>query len=69
MIFTTSAVLQIALYALVDGGVVFSDYLIDGNGLSHIAGYPGATILGCVGYGSVFLAAGACSATPSFPPR
>lgn len=66
-IFTTSTILQwIAMYAHFSWGTV-SSYLRDGDGFSHVAAYAGTTALGCVGYGSVFLLAGALVRNPIFP--
>jgi ABC-type transport system involved in multi-copper enzyme maturation permease subunit len=67
LIFTTSTVLQIAGLYWYQGWSVFSDYLMNGNGLSHMAGYLGATILACIGYGSIFLAAGVVFRNPLIP--
>jgi ABC-type transport system involved in multi-copper enzyme maturation permease subunit len=67
LIFTTSTILQIAGMYWQDGWRIFSDYLINGNGFAHIAGYLGATVLACVGYGSIFLAAGVLFRNPLIP--
>src|SRR5450755_428293 len=67
LIFTTSTALQIAGLYWYHGWGVFSDYLMNGNGLSHMAGYLGATILACIGYGSIFLAAGVVFRNPLIP--
>jgi len=67
LIFTTSTVLQIAGVYSYHGWGVFSDYLMNGNGLSHMAGYLGATIFACIGYGSIFLAAGVVFRNPLIP--
>ena len=67
LIFTTSTALQIAGLYWSHGWRVFSDYLINGNGLSHIAAYLGATVLACIGYGSIFLAAGVVFRNPLIP--
>jgi ABC-type transport system involved in multi-copper enzyme maturation permease subunit len=67
LIFTTSTMLQIAGLYWYHGWPVFSDYLMNGNGLSHMAGYLGATILACIGYGSIFLAAGVVFRNPLIP--
>ena len=64
LIFTTSTILQIAGMYWQDGWQVFSDYLMNGNGFSHVAGYLGATVLACIGYGSIFLAAGVLFRNP-----
>jgi len=66
-IFTAGAILEwVAMYAHFPW-VVTSAYLHDGNGWSHLLAYAGATALGCVGYGSVFLLAGALFRNPIFP--
>jgi ABC-type transport system involved in multi-copper enzyme maturation permease subunit len=58
VIFTTSTALQlVANMAAFDGNTV-SRYLYQEHGLSHIAAYLGVTVLACIGYGSIFLAAG-----------
>jgi len=67
LIFTTSTVLQIAGLYWSHGWRVFSDYLMNGNGLAHMAGYLGATILACIGYGSIFLTAGVLFRNPLIP--
>lgn len=67
LIFTTSTVLQIAGNYWAYGWRVFSDYLINGNGMAHMAGYLGATVLACIGYGSIFLAAGVVFRNPLIP--
>src|ERR1017187_6463864 len=66
-IFTSSTVLQwFALYAHFPSSTLTA-YLRDGNGWSHLAAYAGVTMLGCVGYGSVFLLAGALFKNPIIP--
>ena len=67
LIFTTSTVLQIAGLYWSHGWRVFSDYLMNGNGLSHMLAYVSATILACIGYGSIFLAAGVVFRNPLIP--
>src|SRR5262249_37430140 len=67
VIFTTSTVLQIAGNYWAYGWQVFGDYLINGNGLTHMTGYLAATVLACVGYGSIFLAAGVVFRNPLIP--
>lgn len=67
VIFTTSTILQfVAMYAHFPATTVIS-YLRDGNGWSHLAAYAGTTVLGCIGYGSVFLLMGALFRNPIFP--
>lgn len=67
VIFATSTVLQIAGNYWHHGWRVVSDYLMNGNGLSHVIAYLGATVLACIGYGSVFLAAGVVFRNPLIP--
>ena len=57
VIFSTSALLQIASLLYQFDSDTITHYL-DQNGLSQIASYLGVTVLACIGYGSVFLAAG-----------
>jgi ABC-type transport system involved in multi-copper enzyme maturation permease subunit len=65
--FCLSIVLQfIALYAHYDWGTM-QEYLFRGHGLWHLAAYVGVTALACVGYGSVFLAAGIFMRNPIIP--
>lgn len=66
-IFTSSTILQwIAMYAHFPSQVVMS-YFRDGNGWWHLAAYAGVTVLGCIGYGSVFVLAGAIFKNPIVP--
>jgi ABC-type transport system involved in multi-copper enzyme maturation permease subunit len=58
VIFTTSTALQIAANISAFDSNTISRYLYQENGLSHVAAYLGVTILACIGYGSIFLAAG-----------
>jgi ABC-type transport system involved in multi-copper enzyme maturation permease subunit len=65
--FCLSIVLQfIALYAHYDW-TTMQEYLVRGHGLWHLAAYVGVTALACVGYGSVFLAAGIFMRNPIIP--
>jgi ABC-type transport system involved in multi-copper enzyme maturation permease subunit len=67
VIFTSSTVLQwVGLYIHFPAALVQS-YLRDGAGWSHLASYAGVTMLGCFGYGSVFLLMGALFRNPIFP--
>jgi len=67
LIFTTSTVVQwIAMYAHFPMQTVQA-YLNGGNGWSHLMAYVAVTMLACVGYGSVFLAAGALFRNPIIP--
>ena len=67
VIFTTSTLLQIVGNYWHHSWSVVQDYLVSGNGFSHIFSYLGATVLACVGYGSVFLAAGVLVRNPLIP--
>jgi hypothetical protein len=49
-----------------DGNTI-SRYLNQDHGYSQIGAYLGVTVLACVGYGSVFLAAGLLFRNPIFP--
>lgn len=66
-IFTTSTILQfVALYVHFPYSTVMS-YLNEGGGYRHLFAYAGVTVLGCIGYGSVFLLAGALFRNPMVP--
>jgi|SRR5262245_2077653 len=43
------------------------DYLIDGPGMEQVLTYIGITILGCLGYGAVFMVIGLFFRNPIFP--
>ena len=67
LIFGSSAMLQfIAVYWHFDAAVR-QEYLYHGHGLDHLAAYVGVTLLACLGYGSVFLAAGVLFRNPLIP--
>jgi ABC-type transport system involved in multi-copper enzyme maturation permease subunit len=67
VIFGASIVLQfVALYWQFSPNSV-QEYLFHGHGLEHLAAYLGVTLLACVGYGSVFLAAGVLFGNPLIP--
>lgn len=65
VIFTTSTALQLWLVMLAYGDQA-SKYL-HGAGWHHVLSYLGVTVLACVGYGSVFLAAGLFWRNPIVP--
>ena len=66
-VFSVSTLLQfIALYADYDWNTIRA-YLLESGGLSHLAAYLGVTVLACIGYGSVFLAAGIVFRNPIIP--
>lgn len=67
VIFTMSTLAQfISLYAHFPSATVQA-YLRDGNGWAHLIAYLGVTALACIGYGSLFLAAGALFRNPLIP--
>jgi ABC-type transport system involved in multi-copper enzyme maturation permease subunit len=66
-IFTASTVLQwIAMSAHFPLSMIES-YLWEGGGWAHLIAYAGVTMLGCVGYGGVFLLTGALFRNPIVP--
>src|SRR5271165_281064 len=67
VIFTTSAALQIAGMLFQFDSNTIDHYLYQGDGFSQIAAYLGVTVLACVGYGSIFLAAGLLFRNPIVP--
>lgn len=67
VIFTASAALQIASMLIQFDGNAIDHYLYQSGGFSQIAAYLGVTILACVGYGSIFLAAGLVFRNPIVP--
>ncbi len=67
VIFGASTLLQfVAIYWYFSSNTV-QEYLFHGHGAQHLAAYLGVTILACVGYGSVFLAAGLLFRNPLIP--
>lgn len=58
VIFTSSAALQIGAMLFQFDSNVIAHYLYQNHGIAQIIAYLGVTVLACVGYGSVFLAAG-----------
>lgn len=67
LIFGASTVVQfIALYWHCDSAAR-QEYLYHGHGVEHLAAYLGVTLLACLGYGSVFLAAGVLFRNPLIP--
>ncbi len=66
-IFCSSTLIQlVASYWYFDSNVI-RDYLSHGNGLGHGAAYLGVALLACIGYGSIFLAAGVVFRNPLVP--
>ncbi|MBZ5606054.1 MAG: hypothetical protein LAO79_27490 [Acidobacteriia bacterium] len=66
VIFTTSTALQFWLLVLPYDSASVSQYMQNG-GWQHLAAYLGVTALACLGYGSVFLAAGLFFRNPLIP--
>jgi hypothetical protein len=66
VIFTTSAALQMWTLSWHFDGREISDYL-NGPGWGHVFAYLGVTAAACLGYGSVFLAAGLFFKNPIIP--
>lgn len=67
VIFGTSTMLQmVALYFHFDPPTL-QEYVVHGDGIHHLIVYVGVTALACVGYGSVFLAAGVLLRNPIIP--
>src|ERR1700694_974342 len=67
VIFGTSTILQlIALYSDFDPPTL-QEFVFRGDGIHHLFAYLGVTVLACVGYGSVFLAAGVLMRNPIVP--
>jgi ABC-type transport system involved in multi-copper enzyme maturation permease subunit len=66
-IFCGSVVIQwVAIFVHHPAGLLNS-YMFGGPGMSHLLSYLVATALACVGYGSVFLAAGVLFRNPLIP--
>src|SRR5581483_11576637 len=65
-IFCTSTFLQLFALSLHFDGSEISDYLA-GPGWGHVAAYLGVTAAACLGYGSIFLAAGLLFKNPIIP--
>jgi ABC-type transport system involved in multi-copper enzyme maturation permease subunit len=66
IIFTTSTALQLWAMSIHFDPRVISEYL-RGHGWEQVGAYLGVTVLACVGYGSVFLAAGLLFRNPLIP--
>jgi ABC-type transport system involved in multi-copper enzyme maturation permease subunit len=67
VIFGASTLLQFAaIYWYLSSNTV-QEYLLHGHGAEHLAAYLGVTLLACIGYGSVFLAAGLLFRNPLIP--
>lgn len=66
-IFSVSTVLQLVSLLLQFDAATISQYLDQNHGLSQMAAYLGVTVLACIGYGSIFLAAGLLFRNPIVP--
>lgn len=67
LIYCTSTLVQFfAMYAHYDSATL-QEYLWRNHGAQHLLAYMGVTALGCLGYGSVFLAAGILLRNPIIP--
>lgn len=67
VIFTSSAALQLLALGWHLDAATRSQYLYQNGGLGEIGAYLGVTVLACVAYGSVFLAAGLVFRNPIVP--
>ena len=67
VIFVASEVLQFFAFCSGLNAMARDGYLSQGHGLEHLASYVGITVLACVGYGSLFLAAGLWFRNPIIP--
>jgi ABC-type transport system involved in multi-copper enzyme maturation permease subunit len=67
VIFSASTLLQfISVYCYFSSNTL-QEFLFHEHGLAHLAAYLGVTLLACIGYGSVFLAAGLLFRNPLIP--
>ena len=66
LVFTVGAVLGFAMMLWPHHATQVTAYWLD-QGLSHLFWYASAAALGCIGYGSVFLAIGLLFRNPIFP--
>jgi ABC-type transport system involved in multi-copper enzyme maturation permease subunit len=67
LIFGTSILLQFAAEYWHFEASTRQEYFFHGHGLEHLAAYLGVTLLACLGYGGVFLAAGVMFRNPLLP--
>jgi len=67
IIFGTSELLQIVVFATNYSPNVRDLYLYQNHGLASAAAYLGVTVLACLGYGAFFLAAGMLFRNPILP--
>jgi ABC-type transport system involved in multi-copper enzyme maturation permease subunit len=67
LIYCTSTALQFIAVYWHFSSTISQEYFYHGHGLDHLAAYLGVTLLACLGYGSVFLAAGVLFRNPLIP--
>jgi ABC-type transport system involved in multi-copper enzyme maturation permease subunit len=67
MIFSITTLLCLFLTYFPRGYEASMQYIFEGPGLSHILSYWGISVLGCVGYGSIFLLLGVFFRNPILP--
>ena len=67
VLFTLSTVVSYLLLFASTGGDAMSRWFTDGSGMSHLITYAGITLLGCLGYGAVFLGIGIFFKNPVIP--
>ncbi len=67
VLFTLSTVVSYLLLFASTGGDAMSRWFADGSGSSHLITYVGITLLGCLGYGAVFLGIGIFFKNPVIP--
>jgi hypothetical protein len=67
VIFTASTALQIAAMLFRFDSNTITHYLYQNHGIAQIAAYLGVTLLACIGYGSIFVAAGLLFRNPILP--
>jgi ABC-type transport system involved in multi-copper enzyme maturation permease subunit len=67
VIFGGSTLLQFPAMFWHHGRELMNQYMFAGPGLSHLASYFLASVLACIGYGSLFLAAGVLFRNPLIP--
>jgi|SRR5579884_3903135 len=67
VIFTVSTILQIGAVLWQFDSTTVAHFLNQSQGTSQILAYLGVTVLACIGYGSVFLAAGLLFRNPIIP--
>ena len=67
VIFSVSTALQLIALLLEFDASTIVQYLDQNHGLAQMAAYLGVTVLACIGYGSIFLAAGLLFRNPIVP--